>query len=94
VDGQPPREAAGLKPVGNDSPPRTYSPPLFITDSNGDELIPLTTAEIGRLFSRHLSLTRPYAYHERWSRWRRRHQAIAQRCHYQRRNQLHLTLLL
>ena len=65
-----------------------------ITDNDGDGLIPLTTAEVRRLFSQHLSLTRPHADHKHWSRCRRRHQAIAQRCHYQRRNQLYLALLL
>ena len=74
------------------APPRTYSPPLLITGSNGDELIPLTTGEVRRLFSQHVSITRPYAYHERWSRWRRRHQARAQRCHYQRRLMKHRLL--
>lgn len=46
---------------------------------------PLTTGEVRRLFSQHVSITRPYDYHERWSRWRRRHQARAQCCHHQRR---------
>jgi hypothetical protein len=56
-----------------------------MTDSNGDELIPLTVAEARRLFSLHASIIRPDGHHEHWSRWRRRHQARAQRCQYQRR---------
>ena len=48
-------------------------------------LIPLTTAEIRRLFSEHTRINRQYAYHERWSCWRRPHQATAQRSHYKRR---------
>jgi hypothetical protein len=48
-------------------------------------MIPLTAAETRRLFNLHTRVTRPVPYHERWSDWRRRHQARAQRFHYQRR---------
>jgi len=37
------------------------------------------------MFSLHTRVTRDTAHHERWSRWRRRHQARAQQCHYRRR---------
>lgn len=53
------------------------------------EYAPLTVGEIRRLLA---GLTRPETTrHQRhhhllhWSAWRRRHQAISQRCHYQRR---------
>ncbi len=50
--------------------------------------IPLTLPEIRRLLSE-LALTRsrPIAHVLRWSNWRRRHQATARRCHYQRRSE-------
>jgi SRSO17 transposase len=52
-----------------------------------DLLIPLTRHEIRRLLtglSRHLAAP---AMQLHWSRWRRRHQATARRCHYRRRAQ-------
>jgi hypothetical protein len=48
-------------------------------------MIALTAAETRRLFNLHTRVTRPEQYHERWSDWRRRHQARARRFHYQRR---------
>ncbi len=66
-------------------PPRTYCPQLPITEDNGAELIPLTTGEIRRLFNLYTRVIRHARHHERWSRWRRRHQARARYCHYQRR---------
>ncbi|GAT71462.1 transposase [Planomonospora sphaerica] len=50
--------------------------------------VPLTLPEIRRLLAV-LVLARPCGIEEvlRWSRWCRRHQAIARRCHYQRRSQ-------
>ena len=75
------------------APRRTYSPPLLITDANGDELIPLTAGEIRRLFNLHTRVTRHADHHHRWSHWRRRHQARARRCHYQRRLSNHKLLL-
>jgi len=64
-----------------------------MTGSNGKELIPLTVGEARRLFNLHASITRPVAYHESWSGWRRRHQARARRCHYQRRRTISNKLL-
>ena len=57
------------------------------------ELIPLTLPEVRRLVYRLVVrlLTPPEAVLH-WSRWRRRHQACAQRCHYQRRLARHLLL--
>jgi SRSO17 transposase len=53
-----------------------------------DRQIPLTVPEIRRLLAAIvLSPTRAIEEILRWSQWRRRHQAIAQRCHYQRRSQ-------
>ena len=50
------------------------------------ELIPLTVPEVRRLLWRLVwrTLPSPEAVLA-WSRWRRRHQAQARRCHYQRR---------
>jgi hypothetical protein len=48
-------------------------------------MIPLTAAETRRLFNLYTRVTRPEQYHERWSDWRRRHQARARRFHYQHR---------
>ena len=57
----------------------------MITDENGEEMIPLTAAETRRLYNLHTRVTRPMPYHQRWSDWRRRHQARARRFHYRRR---------
>jgi hypothetical protein len=69
------------------APPRRYSLPQVITDENGDDLIPLTVGETRRLFSLHTRITRKTSHHEHWSHWRRRHQARAQRLHYEHRVQ-------
>ncbi len=57
-------------------------------DENGRELIPLTRNEIRRLFTGLTCQPRPADHQLRWSRWRRRHQATARRCHYRRREAL------
>ncbi|WP_406328115.1 IS701 family transposase [Streptomyces sp. NBC_01617] len=56
--------------------------------NGSSSLVPLTVAEVRRL----LDLAHPPSDRHRspahrlyWSRWRRHHQAIARRCHYQRR---------
>ncbi|MCF6473198.1 hypothetical protein FAF44_33165 [Nonomuraea sp. MG754425] len=54
---------------------------------SGQHHIPLTLPEIRRLLAvlvltRHRSVTDVL----RWSYWRRRHQATARHCHYQRRS--------
>ena len=48
-------------------------------------LIPLTRNEIRRLLTGLTSQLKPIAFQLHWSRWRRRHQAIARACHYRRR---------
>jgi hypothetical protein len=48
-------------------------------------MIPLTAAEARRLFNLHTRVTRPAAFHEHWSDWRRRRQAAARKSHYARR---------
>jgi SRSO17 transposase len=63
-------------------PDRTYR------DKNGHELIPLTRHEICRLFTGSTQQPRTLAHRIHWSHWRRRHQATARRCHYQRRQTL------
>jgi SRSO17 transposase len=61
-------------------------------DHDNDDLIRLTIGEIRRLLARAIEPSHPGAHDQRWSRWRRRHQARARRYHYQRRQQLHLRL--
>jgi hypothetical protein len=56
-------------------------------------MIPLTAAEARRLFNLHTRVTRPWAFHEHWSDWRRRRQASARTSHYARRARNHETLL-
>lgn len=75
------------------SPPRTYAPPAFITDETERELIPLIAAEVRRLFNLHTRVTRPAAFHEHWSDWRRYRQASARKSHYARRTVDHGKLL-
>ena len=48
----------------------------------GEELIPLTVLEVRRLLTRLVwTENQPPDFILYWSRWRRRHQARAQRCH-------------
>jgi hypothetical protein len=49
-------------------------------------MIPVTTAEARRLFNLHTRATRPTAFHEHWSTWRRHRQASARKAHYARRS--------
>ncbi|HEY0689688.1 MAG TPA: hypothetical protein VGD71_11650 [Kribbella sp.] len=60
-----------------------------ISDASGDDLIPLTVNEIGRLFAQRTRPNHPDQHHDAWSYRRRRHQARARRCHYRRRLSLH-----
>ena len=52
-----------------------------------------TAAEARRLFNLHTNLTRPCAFHEYWSNWRRYRQAAARKSHYARRLRDHGLLL-
>jgi hypothetical protein len=59
-------------------------------------MVPLSTAEIRRLFFRLLGeRSLSFAYRLAWSCWRRAHQAVARLCHYERRYALagHLQLI-
>lgn len=50
-----------------------------------DELTPLTRNEMQRLFTALINrVVHPAAHHLGWSDWRRRHQARARGCRYQR----------
>jgi SRSO17 transposase len=60
-------------------------------DEAGHELVPLTRNEIRRLFTGLLSRPQPAQDQLHWSHWRRRHQATARKCHYQRREALAIT---
>lgn len=57
------------------------------TDTQGDELIPLTRNEIRRLFTGLLARVHPAEFQLHWSHWRRHHQAVARACHYARRTE-------
>ena len=48
------------------------------------DLVPLSVPELRRLMVR-LAAGHPLAAVLRWSRWRRRHQAVARACHIKRR---------
>ena len=58
-----------------------------VTGSDDGLLIQLTVNEIRRLHTIFCRPSHPAAHYLRWSRWRRRHQARARHCHYQRRGQ-------
>jgi hypothetical protein len=64
-----------------------------MTGETGRDLIPLTAAENRRLFNLYVRVTRPDAFHESWSDWRRYRQAAARKSHYARRTRDHETLL-
>jgi SRSO17 transposase len=53
-------------------------------------LIPLTRNEIRRLFTTAIGVLRSLEHRLHWSRWRRRHQAVARACHYRRRREQRL----
>ena len=90
----PPRRKRGPEACGQlFAPPRAYAPPPFITDETGRDMIPLTAAEARRLFSLHTRVTRPQAFREQWSDWRRYRQASARKSHYARRIRSHEALL-
>jgi SRSO17 transposase len=77
-----------LKPGGKDSPQTQASSDLPV-------MVPLSVAEIRRLFFRLVSNPSfSFAYHLAWSCWRRTHQAVARLCHYKHRYALvsHLQL--
>ena len=59
-----------------------------------ERLIPLTVPEVRRLLYRLIWRHHPTDESVlQWSRWRRRRQATAQRCHYRRRLKLLTTYL-
>jgi SRSO17 transposase len=58
------------------------------SDPDDGQLIPLTRHEIRRLFTGLHQQPPAPRLQLHWSRWRRRHQAAARRCHYRRRQAL------
>jgi hypothetical protein len=56
-------------------------------------MIPLTAAETRRLFNLYTRISRPEAFREYWSGWRRGRQASARKSHYARRTGDHEALL-
>jgi hypothetical protein len=55
--------------------------------------LPGPCAEARRLFNLHTRTTRPQAFHQHWSDWRRYRQASARKSHYARRTRHRATLL-
>jgi hypothetical protein len=64
--------------------------PVLLARALAEELLPVTVPEVRRLLR---GLVWPSAPPDgvilHWSRWRRRHQQRAKRCHYQKRLALH-----
>ena len=58
---------------------------MIITARPTAELIALTAGEIRRLLTILTQPRHPDEHYQRWSRWRRRHQARARKSHYQQR---------
>lgn len=55
-----------------------------------EDLVPVSAPEIRRLlYWLFWSMPRPAEAVLSWSRWRRRHQQVAKRCHYRRRLKKH-----
>jgi SRSO17 transposase len=102
-DKPPPEPAAATLACGDDparergptacgqrtGDPETSDENIADSDSDDGELIPLTVNEIRRLHAIFNRPHHPLEHHERWSRWRRRHQLRARHCHYQRRRLKH-----
>ena len=63
--------------------------------SRDEGLIPLTVPEVRRLLTRLVWTATPSTdFVLSWSQWRRRHQARARRCHYQRRQSILASIVL
>ncbi|HEX5750759.1 MAG TPA: hypothetical protein VFZ09_31325, partial [Archangium sp.] len=63
------------------------SPDAPVSSAPGPGLVRFSIQELRRLLLNIAWVVRPaldFVLH--WSRWRRRHQAIAKRCHYRRRD--------
>ena len=67
----PPRRKRGPDGCGQRFAPPNIRPAAIHNDETGRDLIPLTAAEARRLFNLHTRVTRPPAFHEQWSGWRR-----------------------
>ena len=68
--------------------PQEQSPHEGLSGHGPGELIELTVNEIRRLHAHYYRPDHLWRHRIRWSRWRRRHQARARRCHYQRQKRL------
>jgi len=74
-------------PAGQRPAPAAGAGDHQVTDSDDGPLIHLTVNEIRRLHAIFTCPAHTEAHHLHWSYWRRRHQAVARRCHYQRRRE-------
>jgi SRSO17 transposase len=83
--------AAGLsvRKTPHKKGPQKARQPLGVQEKAGT-LVRLTVAEVRRLLCRLVFRRRPWRWEAviSWSVWRRRHQAVARRCHYKRRGVL------
>lgn len=75
--------AAGMRQVTSTLPPPPIDPDQPPPADPG--LVPLSVAEVKRLFNLLTHTARDLAYHLRWAWWRRRHQARARWFHYRAR---------
>jgi phage shock protein PspC (stress-responsive transcriptional regulator) len=76
--------ASAMRPRTNSLPPPVDPQQAPPADPG---LIPLTVAEVKRLFNLLTRTTRDLAHHLRWAWWRRRHQARARWYHHRARLQ-------
>jgi SRSO17 transposase len=82
-------EPTKKKPEQTPQAPEAIGSAPFQMPSDLSVMVPLSVAEIRRLFFRLVS--KPplsFAYHLAWSFWRRTHQALARLCHYKHRSTL------
>jgi hypothetical protein len=88
------RPERGPPACGQPSGPLPAPGNRLITVSDGQALTCLSVNEIRRMHATLCRPAHPPEHHLHWSRWRRRHQAIARQCHYQRRRQRGSWLML
>jgi len=81
-DGARAREGARRLWTTSGPPGRRHQP---VTPGDSAEMINLTMNEIRRMHAILCRPVHPHGHHLHWSAWRRRHQARARHCHYQRR---------
>ena len=79
------RAGEGATSLWTTSRPAPIRGNRLITGSDGTALTCLSVNEIRRMHAALYRPAHPPGHYLHWSTWRRRHQAIARRCHYERR---------